>query len=74
MDVAELLADLADPDRFAQRYDAAGKPVLLFAIGDGNHSLASAKATYEEEKKHTPQERGGFALPVRSGGAGQPPR
>ena len=28
VDVAELLADLADPDRFAQRYDAAGKPVL----------------------------------------------
>lgn len=64
VDVAELLADLADPDRFAQRYDAAGKPVLLFAIGDGNHSLASAKATYEEEKKHTPQEQWA-ALPSR---------
>ena len=23
---------------------------LLFAVGDGNHSLASAKALYEEEK------------------------
>ena len=64
VDVAELLADLADPDRFAQRSDAAGKPVLLFAIGDGNHSLASAKATYEEEKKHTPQEQWA-ALPSR---------
>lgn len=56
-DVAELLADLADSERFAQRYDAPGKPVLLFAVGDGNHSLASAKATYEEEKQHTPQEQ-----------------
>lgn len=56
-DVAELLADLADPDRFAQRYDAPGKPMLLFAVGDGNHSLASAKATYEEEKQHTPQDQ-----------------
>lgn len=38
--------------------------MLLFAIGDGNHSLASAKATYEEEKKHTPQEQWA-ALPSR---------
>lgn len=27
-----------------------GKPPLLFAVGDGNHSLASAKACYEELK------------------------
>ena len=56
-DVAELLNGLADRERFEARYDAAGKPVLLFAIGDGNHSLASAKATYEEEKQHTPEEQ-----------------
>lgn len=56
-DVADLLTEMADPDRFAQRYDAPGKPVFLFAVGDGNHSLASAKATYEEEKQHTPQEQ-----------------
>ena len=31
------------------RYGVAAKP-LLFAIGDGNHSLASAKALYEEIK------------------------
>ena len=30
-------------------YLAEGQP-LLFAVGDGNHSLASAKAHYEEEK------------------------
>ncbi len=56
-DVADLLEDLAAPERFAQQYDAPGKPVLLFAIGDGNHSLASAKATYEEEKQHTLKEQ-----------------
>ncbi|MCI7146111.1 MAG: DUF1015 domain-containing protein [Clostridiales bacterium] len=28
----------------------ADKQPLLFAVGDGNHSLASAKALYEEEK------------------------
>ena len=36
--VAKALSDLAE-----------GQP-LLFAVGDGNHSLASAKAHYEEEK------------------------
>ena len=36
--VQETLSDLAE-----------GQP-LLFAVGDGNHSLASAKAHYEEEK------------------------
>ncbi len=29
----------------------ADEQPLLFAVGDGNHSLASAKALYEEEKK-----------------------
>ncbi|HPE15980.1 MAG TPA: DUF1015 domain-containing protein [Oscillospiraceae bacterium] len=54
--VAEALFRLADPDRFARRYDAAGKPVMLFAMGDGNHSLATAKACYEEQKRETPPE------------------
>lgn len=56
-DVAELLVDLAEAERFEAQYDAPGKPVLLFAVGDGNHSLASAKATYEEAKQHTPKEQ-----------------
>ena len=29
---------------------------MLFAVGDGNHSLAAAKAIYEQEKKCTPRE------------------
>ena len=42
---------------------AEGQP-LLFAVGDGNHSLASAKAHYEEEKaKGLPTaERSRYAL------------
>lgn len=55
--VADALGRLADPARFAMRYDAAGKPVMLFAMGDGNHSLATAKACYEEQKKQTPPEK-----------------
>ena len=53
--VANTLAELADPAAFTERYNAPGKAPLLFAIGDGNHSLASAKANYEE-KKGTPEE------------------
>ena len=46
---------LADPADFAQRYQVEGASPLLFAVGDGNHSLAAAKASYEE-KKGTPAE------------------
>ena len=56
-DVCEILNTLARPHDFARKYDAKGKPALLFAIGDGNHSLAAAKAAYEEKKQHTPQEQ-----------------
>lgn len=41
-----------------------GVAPLLFAVGDGNHSLATAKACYEEQKKgKTPEEY--LALPAR---------
>ncbi len=45
------LRKLADPKAFAAKYDIGGdKPVLLFAMGDGNHSLATAKAVWEKLK------------------------
>jgi hypothetical protein len=45
------LQKLADPDAFAQRYGLdPGSPVMLFAMGDGNHSLATAKAIWEQIK------------------------
>ena len=34
--------------------DALGADPLLFAVGDGNHSLATAKSCYEELKKNNP--------------------
>lgn len=48
--VQKQLAGLADPAHFAQFYHAEGKPVLTYAMGDGNHSLATAKACWEELK------------------------
>lgn len=61
-DLGQRLMELAEPTLFAQRYDADGKPVLLFAVGDGNHSLASAKANYEEKKETPYAERARYAL------------
>ena len=48
--VAAALSALAEPGSFAARYGAAGRPVMLFAVGDGNHSLATAKECYERQK------------------------
>ena len=53
--VAAALRVLADPDSYHARYGAQG-PVMLFAVGDGNHSLATAKACYERQKTMTPPE------------------
>lgn len=54
-EVLAMIEGLRDVEAFARRYDAAGNPQLLFAVGDGNHSLASAKALYEEEKLAAPE-------------------
>lgn len=46
--IASALERLADPASYRAKY---GSPdVLLFAVGDGNHSLATAKAVWEEIK------------------------
>ncbi|RJP52334.1 MAG: DUF1015 domain-containing protein [Anaerolineaceae bacterium] len=49
--VIEALRGLARPETFAAKYGAGkDEPVLLFAMGDGNHSLATAKAIWEKMK------------------------
>ena len=49
--VVEALRGLADPQTFAAKYGIdKDQPVLLFAMGDGNHSLATAKAIWEKIK------------------------
>ncbi len=49
--VIQALRGLARPETFAAKYGLSGEqPVLLFAMGDGNHSLATAKATWEKLK------------------------
>ncbi|MBE0697345.1 MAG: DUF1015 domain-containing protein, partial [Anaerolineaceae bacterium] len=49
--IIDALTRLADPQRFQQAYQAGPeKGVLLFAVGDGNHSLATAKSIWEKLK------------------------
>lgn len=45
------IAKLADKEGFYKKYNVSeDKGVLLFAVGDGNHSLATAKECYERLK------------------------
>ena len=54
--VDEGLLNLMDKDYFETKYNVKDKGVLLFAMGDGNHSLATAKACYENLKKEIGEE------------------
>ncbi len=46
---------LADPKVLSQKYQAEGAAPFVFAMGDGNHSLATAKTCYENLKKTMPE-------------------
>ena len=54
--IIKQLEVLADKDNFEKKYDVKDKGVLLFAMGDGNHSLATAKACYEKLKEKMTKE------------------
>ena len=49
--VGDALQALITPRQMKARYGDDSLAPLLFAVGDGNHSLASAKAAYEEIKE-----------------------
>lgn len=49
--INEALSALITPEKMAERYGAKDLSPLLFAVGDGNHSLATAKACYTELKE-----------------------
>ena len=48
--VGKALERLAEKERFQQRYEVADDEVMLYAMGDGNHSFATAKAIWEQLK------------------------
>lgn len=48
----ERLNGLADPETFNKKYGLTGEhAVLPYAVGDGNHSMATAKANWERIKQ-----------------------
>ena len=53
--VADALADLCTAEEMERKYGLKDVAPLLFAVGDGNHSLATAKQCYENLKKITPE-------------------
>lgn len=55
--ILSSIEKLADPEGFKKRYGVGDeKGILLFAVGDGNHSLASAKAHWDNVKKSLPED------------------
>ncbi|MDO4619213.1 MAG: DUF1015 domain-containing protein [Lachnospiraceae bacterium] len=54
--VADALRAVGSEEAMQKKYGLSGVKPLLFAVGDGNHSLATAKQCYENLKKVTPEE------------------
>lgn len=55
--IVGALENLADPAAFSKKYRLpSNQEVLLFAMGDGNHSLATAKAIWEKIKSQVGME------------------
>ena len=61
---AAALEGLCTDAEMQKKYGLSGAAPLLFAVGDGNHSLATAKQCYENLKKVTPESQWG-TLPAR---------
>ena len=55
-EILSSLEKLSDKDAFEAKYGVKNKGVLMFAAGDGNHSLATAKTCWEEIKKELSDE------------------
>mgnify|MGYP001036570618 CR=1 FL=1 len=56
--IETAIASLYDEKAFADKYgiEVGSKPLLVFAVGDGNHSLATAKTCWENIKKDLTEE------------------
>lgn len=63
--IAEGLASIADSKHFNEKYDLNNEEVLLYAMGDGNHSFATAKALWERVKSDASDKDGIMNHPAR---------
>ena len=51
IEIVKALDAIVSPEKMAEKYGDSDLAPLLFAVGDGNHSLATAKAAFEEIKE-----------------------
>jgi hypothetical protein len=65
LSIAQGLRNLADPAAFNSRYGVKDREVLLFAMGDGNHSLAAAKVFWEQIKSEAQDKAAVMQHPAR---------
>lgn len=54
-EILSKLEKFSDEEAFGKRYNIKDTAPLTFAMGDGNHSLATAKAFYEQLKAENPE-------------------
>jgi hypothetical protein len=65
-EIIQSLRALASPQAFEKKYGLRPQtPVLLFAMGDGNHSLATAKSIWEKTKKDAEDKTAISSSPLR---------
>ena len=63
--IQQGLSFLTDPLNFEAKYGVNHAATLLFAVGDGNHSLATAKAVWEKMKQQAGSNRDIMNHPAR---------
>ena len=64
--IIQSLHALAETDVFTQKYGLSPEtPVLLFAMGDGNHSLATAKTIWDKTKEDAADKAAIHESPLR---------
>lgn len=65
-EIIQNLHVLAAPEVFEKKYGLSPQtPVLLFAMGDGNHSLATAKSIWEKTGENAPNKEAIMDSPLR---------
>ncbi len=62
--LVNALGKLADPQHYRKRYQVEGE-VMLYAMGDGNHSFATAKAIWEKLKQDADDQQAIMEHPAR---------
>ncbi len=64
-ETAAALRKLSELDGFRKKYQVTDADVLLYAMGDGNHSLATAKEIWEGLKKNATDQDAVMKHPAR---------